>query len=57
MGCCRYGTQILLSTFENEPLAKEARRGSVVSRTGSQIMVSFQDAFDVDDMMWRSVSG
>lgn len=45
------GTQVLISWLD--PLQEEPRKGNVVSHTISQIRVSFEEKFDIDDNNWR----
>ncbi|KAK7688479.1 hypothetical protein QCA50_008017 [Cerrena zonata] len=45
------GTQVLLTRLD--PLREEARRGSVVNSSGTQLRVCFQEMFDLDAGQWR----
>ncbi|THH30257.1 hypothetical protein EUX98_g3918 [Antrodiella citrinella] len=45
------GTQVLVSRLD--PLKEEPYRGSVVGTTKTQLRVSFEESFDVDDGHWR----
>ncbi|KAG1736198.1 P-loop containing nucleoside triphosphate hydrolase protein [Suillus lakei] len=45
------GTQVLVSRFD--PLQEPPYRGSVLSRTASQLRVAFEEKFDIEDGCWR----
>ncbi|KAL4077685.1 P-loop containing nucleoside triphosphate hydrolase protein [Scleroderma citrinum] len=45
------GTQILVSRLD--PLQEVPYRGSILSTTASQIRITFEDKFDLDDGLWR----
>ncbi|KAG2152811.1 P-loop containing nucleoside triphosphate hydrolase protein [Suillus clintonianus] len=45
------GTQVLVSRFD--PLQEPPHRGSVLSRTASQLRVAFEEKFDIEDGCWR----
>ncbi|KAG2076441.1 P-loop containing nucleoside triphosphate hydrolase protein [Suillus decipiens] len=45
------GTQVLVSRVD--PLQESPYRGSVVSKTASQIRIAFEEKFEVEDGRWR----
>ncbi|KAG1823050.1 P-loop containing nucleoside triphosphate hydrolase protein [Suillus variegatus] len=45
------GTQVLVSRFD--PLQEPPLRGSVISKTASQLRIAFEEKFEVEDGCWR----
>ncbi|KAG1852645.1 P-loop containing nucleoside triphosphate hydrolase protein [Suillus tomentosus] len=45
------GTQVLVSRFD--PLQEPPLRGSIISKTASQLRIAFEEKFEVEDGCWR----